>query len=95
MADEVEVGLLDTMGVTVKISDIPETFVLRFLKSTKWHRDRNTFFGKYIRPWLMRGQTRIFDQLLGEAEHNVKVAFLNKTMIEGEKRINHLQLNQK
>ena len=87
MSDEVEVGLLDKMGIAVEIRNIPETVVLRFLKGTKWYRDRFTFFGKYIRPWLMRGQTRLFDELLSQANRMAQIALMDETIREAEKKI--------
>lgn len=80
-------SILNNIGMTVKISEIPEYIVLRFLRGTDWYKKRDTFYGKHIRPWLEWRQTRIFDKMFYRAQCEARLAILAKTMEQAEDKI--------
>lgn len=81
--------ILDNLGMTIKISEIPEYIVLGFLRDTNWYKNKGTFYGKYIRPWLEWRQTRIFDKLFYKAQCEAQLAILAKTMEKAENKLNN------
>ena len=82
-----DMSLLDMTGMTVEVSSLPESIIVRFLRNTAWDKNKDTFYGKYIRPWMQRKQTRIFDAMYLRAQLDVQMAVMNKVIEEGEKVI--------
>jgi len=81
-------SILDKIGIEVSLSDIPAYHVLCILRESPWYKERNTFFRKYIYPWLLFSDHRFMKRLYQQAITDTQAGLMGAVIEKAEKKIN-------